>query len=201
MQRQPRSCNNIPSFLQWTAPIARYFCVGCTWHHLHILVKASLCCDWKSRAASAQSFTLWHQVTVKIPRRAQHWEPFFNLSGAISLHVGHHILTHWAPNYVMLGAISQQKNVEKTWDFVWLDTDSSLQTNDSKWLDSSRDSTLTRPVMTLILTQLEKILYYSDSTLTRRACDSDSTLTRQKWLGHITDLKETNDLSWRQWRN
>jgi len=25
MQRQPRSCNNIPSFLQWTALIARFF--------------------------------------------------------------------------------------------------------------------------------------------------------------------------------
>ena len=24
------------------------------------------CCDWKARAASAQSFTLWQQVTVKI---------------------------------------------------------------------------------------------------------------------------------------
>jgi len=30
MQRQLRSCNNIPSFLQWTAPIARSFCEGCT---------------------------------------------------------------------------------------------------------------------------------------------------------------------------
>jgi len=70
MQRQPRGCNNIPSFLQWTAPIARSFCEGCTWHHLHILVKAPLCCDWKGGVESAQSFTLWHQSTTKIPRRA-----------------------------------------------------------------------------------------------------------------------------------
>jgi len=31
------------------------------------------------------------------------------------------------------------------WNFMWLDIDSSLQTNDSKWLDSFCDSTLTRP--------------------------------------------------------
>jgi len=55
--------------LQWTAPIARSFCEGCTWHHLQILVEAPLCWVWKRRAASAQSFTLSHQATVKIPRR------------------------------------------------------------------------------------------------------------------------------------
>jgi len=70
MQCQPRSCNNIPSFLQRNAPIACFFCEGCTWYHLHILVKAPLCCDWKGRAASAQSFPLSHQATKKIPRRA-----------------------------------------------------------------------------------------------------------------------------------
>jgi len=41
-------------------------------------------------------------------------------------------------------------------------------------------------VMTVTLTRLEKILGYCDSTLTRRTCGSDSTLTWQKWLGHIT---------------
>ena len=46
------------------------------------------------------------------------------------------------------------------WNFVWLDIDSSLQTNDSKWLDSSCDWTLTR---------LDQVV----------------TLTRQKRLGHI----------------
>jgi len=45
MQRQLKGSNNTPSFLQWTAHIARSFC--CTWHHLHSLVKAPLCCDWK----------------------------------------------------------------------------------------------------------------------------------------------------------
>ena len=58
-QYQLRSCNNVPSFLQWIPPIAHSFCEGCTWHHLHILVKAPLCCDWKAQAASMQSFTLW----------------------------------------------------------------------------------------------------------------------------------------------
>jgi len=81
MQRQPRSCSNIPSFLQWTAPIACSFCEGCTWHHPHILVKAPLCCDWKGRAACAQSVTLWHQATIKIPHLA-------HLISACSRHMG-----------------------------------------------------------------------------------------------------------------
>jgi len=38
-QHQLRGSNNIPSFLLWTAPITHCFCEGCTWHHLHILVK------------------------------------------------------------------------------------------------------------------------------------------------------------------
>ena len=70
IQRQPKSYNNILSLLQWAIPIARSFCEGCTWHHLHILVNAPLCCDWKGRAGSEQSFTLWHQATIKIPRHA-----------------------------------------------------------------------------------------------------------------------------------
>jgi len=53
IQRQLKGSNHISSFLQWTAPIACFFCEGCTWHHLHILVKAPLSCDWKGRAASA----------------------------------------------------------------------------------------------------------------------------------------------------
>jgi len=74
-----------PSFFQQTAPIARSFCEGCAWHHLHILVKAPVCSDWKGRAASAQTFTLWHQATIKIPRRA-------NFIFACSRHTGvvHH---------------------------------------------------------------------------------------------------------------
>jgi len=70
-QHQLRGCNNVPSFLQWTAPIAHSFCESCTWHHLHLLVKAPLCCDGKAQPASMQSFTLWKQATIEIPRRAQ----------------------------------------------------------------------------------------------------------------------------------
>jgi len=40
---QRRGCNNIPSFLQRTAPIACSFCEGCTWLDLHTLVTAPLC--------------------------------------------------------------------------------------------------------------------------------------------------------------
>jgi len=65
-QRQPRVCNNISSFLQRTAPIARSFCEGCTWHNLHILVTAPSCCDLKARAACAQSFAPWQQATIDI---------------------------------------------------------------------------------------------------------------------------------------
>jgi len=59
-------CNNIPSFLQRTAPITQSFCEGCTWHDLHIVVTAPLCCD----AESVQRFTLWHQATMGTACRA-----------------------------------------------------------------------------------------------------------------------------------
>jgi len=39
---------NIPSFLQRTTPIARYFCEGFTQHDLHILVSAPFFCDLKN---------------------------------------------------------------------------------------------------------------------------------------------------------
>ena len=51
------------------------------WHHLRILVKAPLSCDWKGRTASVQSFTLSHQATMKVPRRA-------HLISAYSHHMG-----------------------------------------------------------------------------------------------------------------
>ena len=69
MQHLLRGCNNVPSFLQWTAPVAHCFYEGCTWHHLHILVKPPLFYDWKAQAASMQSFTFWQQATIEIPRR------------------------------------------------------------------------------------------------------------------------------------
>jgi len=74
-----------PSYFQQTVPIARLFSEGCTWHHLHMRVKAPLCCDWKGRVASAQIFALWYQGTIKIPRRA-------NFISACSRHTGvvHH---------------------------------------------------------------------------------------------------------------
>jgi len=46
-----------------------------------------LCCDWKGRAASAQSFPLSHQATIKIPRRAY-------LISACSRHTGVVLHTH-----------------------------------------------------------------------------------------------------------
>ena len=64
-QHHRRGCNNIPSFLQWTAPIARPLCEGWTPHDLHILVTAPFCYDRKSRAAYSQSFALWQQATIE----------------------------------------------------------------------------------------------------------------------------------------
>jgi len=32
--------------------------------------ESNICCDWKGRATSAQSFTLWQQAREKNPRRA-----------------------------------------------------------------------------------------------------------------------------------
>ena len=61
-----RGCNNIPSFLQQTTPIARSLCEGWTRHDLHILVTAPFCCDRKSQAAFAQSFAPWQQATIEI---------------------------------------------------------------------------------------------------------------------------------------
>ena len=67
-QHHRRGCNNIPSFLQRTAPIARSLGEGWTPHDLHILVTAPFCCDRKSRAAYAQSFALWKQATIEFTR-------------------------------------------------------------------------------------------------------------------------------------
>jgi len=53
------------------------------WHHIHIMVKASLCCDWKGRAASAQSFTLWNQTTIKILRRSHFISAYLRHMGVV----------------------------------------------------------------------------------------------------------------------
>ena len=68
-QRHHRGCNNNPSFLQRTTPIARSLCEGWSRHDLRILVTAPFCSDRKSRAACAQSFALWQQATIKFARR------------------------------------------------------------------------------------------------------------------------------------
>ena len=65
MQHHRRGYNNIPSFLQRTAPIAHSLCEGWTPHDLHILVTAPFCCDRTSRAAYEQTFAPWQQVTIE----------------------------------------------------------------------------------------------------------------------------------------
>jgi len=69
-QRQPRSCCNIPLFLQWTAPIERSFYEGCpgttftSWSKYHLVVIG------KAEQQVCKSFTAWHQPTIEISRRA-----------------------------------------------------------------------------------------------------------------------------------
>ena len=46
-----------------------------------------LCCDWKGWGASAQSFTLWHQATMKIPRRAHHTSACSHHIGVVFTHI------------------------------------------------------------------------------------------------------------------
>ena len=57
-QRQRSGCNNIPSFLRRTAPIARSFCEGFTQHNLHILVTTPFCCDRKASGICAKLRTV-----------------------------------------------------------------------------------------------------------------------------------------------
>jgi len=56
-QHHRRGCNNIPSCLQRTTPIARSLCEDWTRHDLRILVTAPFCCDRRgcnSRQTSAE---------------------------------------------------------------------------------------------------------------------------------------------------
>jgi len=68
-QRQRWGCNNIASFLQRTALIARSFREDFTQYDLHILVTAPFCCDRNARTACAQSFPLWQQATIEFTQR------------------------------------------------------------------------------------------------------------------------------------
>ena len=56
-QHYRRGCNNIPSFLQRTAPIARSLCEGWTPHDLHILVTAPFC--WHVSHSITHKHELW----------------------------------------------------------------------------------------------------------------------------------------------
>jgi len=60
-QGHRRGCNNIPSFLLRTTPIARSLCEGWTRHDLHILVTAPLCWRvslWKHVSSIGESDSL-----------------------------------------------------------------------------------------------------------------------------------------------
>jgi len=61
-QHRQRGCNNIPSFLQWTTPIAHSLCEGWTPHDLHILVTAPFC--WRVSHFVTHKHELWIWFTL-----------------------------------------------------------------------------------------------------------------------------------------
>ena len=61
-QHQRRGCNNHPSFLQRTTPIARSLCEGRTRHDLHILVTAPFC--WRVSHSLTHKHGLWIWFTL-----------------------------------------------------------------------------------------------------------------------------------------
>ena len=89
----------------------------------------------------------------------------------------------WAPFCNPLGTFLAKKDLETMLNFIWLDTDSSLQTNDSKWLYSSSDST--RPNHDSIRKSFGWLWL-----------EGLVTLTRQIWLGHINDCDYKKPLWW-----
>jgi len=81
------------------------------------------------------------------------------------------------------------------WNFIWLDTDSNLQANDLKWLDSSCDSTRSSHHSTL--TRLENFLDDFDSTLARWTCDFDSKkMSRSHHWPFYVSCHQSYELMW-----
>ena len=58
----PEGCNNIPSFLKRTTPIARSLCEGWTPHDLHILVTAPF--RWRVSPSVTHKHELWIWFTL-----------------------------------------------------------------------------------------------------------------------------------------
>jgi len=61
-QHHRRGCNNIPSSLQRTTPIARSLCEGWIRHDLHILVTAPFCCRVSHCNTQAWTVNLIHSL-------------------------------------------------------------------------------------------------------------------------------------------
>ena len=61
-QHHRRGCNNIPSFLQRTAPVARSLCEGWTPHDLNILLTAPFC--WRVSHSVTHKHELWVWFTL-----------------------------------------------------------------------------------------------------------------------------------------
>ena len=62
-QHHRRGCNNILSFLQRTAPIARSLCEGWTRHDLHILVTAPFCCRVSHSVTHKHELWIWFTLS------------------------------------------------------------------------------------------------------------------------------------------
>jgi len=139
-----------------------FFCEGCSWRHLkthpvlgesHIQHNANR--DVATLAASL-SYTCWNdwvwrrQAKCKL-KKVGYWVPFSNLWGTISQHAGRHFIA-WKvadKSEILFDSTLTQACKTMTQQFLWLHSTKSCL--------------------------VSKILDDSDSTPTRRACDSEST--------------------------
>ena len=108
-QRHRRGCNNIPSFLQRTAPIARSICEGFTQHDLNILVTAPLCwsvslCKHVSSIGESDSLcpTKWRRRytgsrLLETRSRQAIWE--VTLYNLLPSTLASHLVTHYGNIY------------------------------------------------------------------------------------------------------
>jgi len=130
---------------------------------------------WKTRkyiSGSKVELDLWKWLRVK---ERSKMETVFTKNVDLNTLDSKLVKQHWAPFFNSLGTIFvAKKDVGKMLNFIFLDTDSSLQTNGSKRFDNSCYLTLTRPSC--------------DSTVNRLWLEVLVTLTRPIWLGHITAI-------------
>ena len=174
-QCQWNGCNNIHSLLQRTTTIACSFCEACILHDLHILVIAPFCCDWKARAASVQSFTLWQQAKTEFT-----WHDH---SIACSRHI--YIVLFYAHIPFVVNREFSATPVE------WLQQHFGRVFKAKECPRKNVKFRVTRHWLELTNQWLEMTLQFLwlDSPTTRRSHDSDLTRKNFRWLWLDSDSK------------